>query len=100
MVSVILKGRRIEALAISGGQFFEWRFLVPGMWWQAHPFSVSARPQAPYLRLTVKVVGDFTSAVARLRPGHPGGRGRALRSLHGARPPAPQGGAASPAASA
>lgn len=71
VVSVILKGRRVEALAISGGQFFEWRFLVPGLWWQAHPFSISARPQAPYLRLTVKVVGDFTSAVARLRPGTP-----------------------------
>ena len=69
VVSVILKGRRIESLAVAGGQFFEWRFLVRGMWWQAHPFSISARPQAPYLRLTVKVVGDFTSAVARLRPG-------------------------------
>ncbi len=69
VVSVILKGRRLEALAVSGGQFFEWRFLVPGLWWQAHPFSISARPQPPYLRLTVKVVGDFTSAVARLRPG-------------------------------
>jgi predicted ferric reductase len=69
VVSVILRGRRIEKLAVSGGQFFEWRFLVPGLWWQAHPFSISARPQAPYLRLTVKVVGDFTSAVARLRPG-------------------------------
>lgn len=69
VVSVILKGRRIEALAVSGGQFFEWRFLVPGLWWQAHPFSLSARPQAPYLRLTVKVVGDFTAAVAGLRPG-------------------------------
>ena len=69
VVSVILQGRRVESLAIAGGQFFEWRFLVPGLWWQAHPFSISARPQAPYLRLTVKVVGDFTSAVARLRPG-------------------------------
>jgi predicted ferric reductase len=69
VVSVILKGRRLEALSISGGQFFEWRFLVRGLWWQAHPFSISARPQAPYIRLTVKVVGDFTSAVAKLRPG-------------------------------
>jgi predicted ferric reductase len=66
VVSIILKGRRLEQLAVSGGQFFEWRFLVPGMWWQAHPFSISARPQPPHLRLTVKCVGDFTTALARL----------------------------------
>jgi predicted ferric reductase len=69
VVSVILKGRHLERLAVSGGQFFEWRFLVRGMWWQAHPFSISARPRPPYLRLTVKCVGDFTSALARLPVG-------------------------------
>jgi predicted ferric reductase len=44
VVSVICEGRRLDRLAVSGGQFFEWRFLAPGMWWQAHPFSLSARP--------------------------------------------------------
>ena len=69
VVSITLKGRHLEHLAVSGGQFFEWRFLAPGMWWQAHPFSISARPRPPYLRLTVKCVGDFTSALARLPVG-------------------------------
>ena len=69
VVTVILRGRHLERLAVSGGQFFEWRFLARGMWWQAHPFSISARPQPPYLRLTVKCVGDFTSALARLPVG-------------------------------
>lgn len=69
VVTVVCRGRRLERLAVSGGQFFEWRFLAPGMWWQAHPFSLSALPRPPYLRLTVKVVGDFTAAVARLQPG-------------------------------
>lgn len=69
VVSVICSGRKLDRLAVSGGQFFEWRFLVPGMWWQAHPFSLSARPSPPYLRLTVKGLGDFSSAVSRLRPG-------------------------------
>ena len=69
VVSITLKGRHLEHLAVSGGQFFEWRFLARGMWWQAHPFSISARPQPPYLRLTVKCVGDFTSALARLPVG-------------------------------
>jgi len=59
----------LDRLAIAGGQFFEWRFLTRGMWWQAHPFSLSARPQPPFVRLTVKGVGDFSSAVAQLRPG-------------------------------
>jgi ferredoxin-NADP reductase len=39
------------------------------MWWQAHPFTLSARPSPPYLRLTVKGLGDFSAAGARLRPG-------------------------------
>jgi len=69
VVSVICEGRRLDRLAVSGGQFFEWRFLVRGMWWQAHPFSLSARPSPPYLRLTVKGIGDFSAAVARLQPG-------------------------------
>lgn len=69
IVSVICRGRRLEQLAVSGGQFFEWRFLTPGLWWQAHPFTLSARPSPPYVRLTVKVVGDFTEAVSKLKPG-------------------------------
>jgi predicted ferric reductase len=69
VVSVVCKGRKLERLAFSGGQFFEWRFLTRKLWWQAHPFSLSARPVPPYLRLTVKDVGDFTNAVAQLRTG-------------------------------
>ena len=69
VVSIVLKGRHLDRLAVSGGQFFEWRFLAPGMWWQAHPFSISAAPRPPYLRLTVKGVGDFSSALRHLEPG-------------------------------
>lgn len=67
--SIILKGRNLERLRVSGGQFFEWRFLARGLWWQAHPFSISARPNPPQLRLTVKEVGDFTSALSQLPVG-------------------------------
>lgn len=69
VVSVILEGRDLDRLAVAGGQFFEWRFLTRGMWWQAHPFSVSALPQPPNLRLTVKGVGDFSRAIAQVTPG-------------------------------
>jgi predicted ferric reductase len=69
VVSVICAGRNLDKLAVAGGQFFCWRFLTPGMWWQAHPYSLSALPQPPYLRLTVKGVGDHSSSLAKLRPG-------------------------------
>jgi ferredoxin-NADP reductase len=46
-----------------------WRFLTRGSWWQAHPYSLSALPQPPYVRLTVKAVGDHSASLARLRPG-------------------------------
>lgn len=69
VVSVILQGRDLSRLPVAGGQFFEWRFLTRGMWWQAHPFSISAMPRPPHLRLTIKTVGDFTAGVAQLKPG-------------------------------
>jgi ferredoxin-NADP reductase len=69
VVSVICSGRHLDKLAVAGGQFFCWRFLTPRMWWQAHPYSLSALPQPPYLRLTVKGVGDHSAGLAKLRPG-------------------------------
>ena len=69
VVSVICSGRQLDRLAISGGQFFCWRFLAKGMWWQAHPFSLSALPRPPYLRLTAKAVGDYSASLAYLRQG-------------------------------
>jgi len=69
VVSVICTGRRLDRLAVSGGQFFFWRFLTKGVWWQAHPYSLSALPQPPYLRLTVKAVGDHSALLGTIRPG-------------------------------
>jgi predicted ferric reductase len=69
VTSVICKGRHLDRLGVAGGQFFAWRFLVREMWWQAHPYSLSALPSSSYLRLTVKAVGDHSSQVARLQPG-------------------------------
>jgi predicted ferric reductase len=69
VVSVICSGRRIEQLAVSGGQFFKWRFLTKELWWHAHPYSLSALPRPPYLRVTIKGLGDQSRAVATLKPG-------------------------------
>ena len=69
VVSVICEGRRLDRLPVSGGQFLFWRFLTRDLWWQAHPFSLSALPRPPYLRVTIKALGDQSSAIARIRPG-------------------------------
>ena len=34
----------LDRLPVSGGQFLHWRFLRRGLWWQAHPYSLSALP--------------------------------------------------------
>jgi len=67
--SVILTGRRLDRLAVSGGQFFQWRFFTKELWWHAHPYSLSALPRPPYIRVTVKGLGDQSRAVALLKPG-------------------------------
>jgi len=67
--SLVVSGRSLDRLPLSGGQFFLWRFLVPGLWWQAHPYSVSALPSGDRMRVTVKDFGDHSRALARLRPG-------------------------------
>ena len=67
--SVICSGRELDRLDVSGGQFLLWRFLARGIWWQAHPYSLSALPQKSSLRLTVKQVGDHSKALSELPVG-------------------------------
>lgn len=69
IVSIYISGRRLDRLPARAGQYFRWRFLTAGAWWQAHPFSLSAAPNDRWLRLTVKVVGDHTSQLRNLRVG-------------------------------
>jgi ferredoxin-NADP reductase len=69
VVSLVLEGHRLDRLAVAGGQFLQWRFLRPGLWWQAHPYSLSALPTSTHLRVTVKDLGDHSSELARVRAG-------------------------------
>lgn len=69
VISVYMTGRRLDALACEGGQFFIWRFLHPHGWWEAHPYSLSAAPDGETLRITVRAAGDGTRQLARMRPG-------------------------------
>jgi predicted ferric reductase len=67
--SIYIEGRRIDEIQARAGQFFRWRFLTGGSWWQAHPFSLSAAPNGQWLRLTVKAVGNHTEQLKWLEPG-------------------------------
>jgi predicted ferric reductase len=69
VVSLRIGGRRLDRLGARAGQFFLWRFLTAGRWWQSHPFSISAAPDGRTLRITVKDVGRFTHDLAAIRPG-------------------------------
>ncbi|GAA0375860.1 ferric reductase [Acrocarpospora corrugata] len=69
VISVYLSGTHLDDLRAEPGQFFRWRFLAPGMWWTANPYSLSAPVNPRYLRITVKVIGDHSRALSRLRPG-------------------------------
>ncbi|MEU8263381.1 ferric reductase-like transmembrane domain-containing protein [Micromonospora sp. NPDC048999] len=68
-ISIYLTGHRLNQIDLLGGQYFRWRFLNPGCWWQSHPFSVSAAGNSHWLRLTVKVVGAHTAELRDLAKG-------------------------------
>lgn len=68
-VSIYIKGRRLHELNAEPGQFFRWRFLARGYWWQSHPFSLSAVPSDDLMRITVRDLGDHSAALGALKPG-------------------------------
>ncbi|MCF4137517.1 ferredoxin reductase family protein [Streptomyces sp. Tue 6430] len=69
IVSVLIGGRRLHRMGAEAGQFFRWRFMAPGMRFSSHPYSLSAAPRPELLRITVKAIGDHSSALRGLKPG-------------------------------
>ena len=69
IISIYVSGKNIAKLGAKGGQFFNWRFLTSEHWYQSHPFSLSAAPKHNQLRLTVKNLGDHSSALVNLKKG-------------------------------
>jgi len=69
VVSVWMRGRRLDRLGAAAGQFFTWRFLTGPGWTRGHPYSLSAAPTADRLRITVKDLGDGSGRLGDLRPG-------------------------------
>jgi ferredoxin-NADP reductase/DMSO/TMAO reductase YedYZ heme-binding membrane subunit len=69
VVSVLLRGRDLDRLRASAGQFFTWRFLAGSGWTRGNPYSLSAAPTPTHLRISAKDLGDGSRRLARLKPG-------------------------------
>ncbi len=69
VTSIVISGRYLDELGAEPGQFFRWRFLVRGLWWTSSPYSLSAPPGQGQLRITVKVAGDHSRLLAKVKPG-------------------------------
>jgi len=67
--SIVMRGLDLDGLHATGGQFFIWRFMARGQWWQAHPYSLSAHPRNAELRITVRALGTGSADLAGIRPG-------------------------------
>jgi predicted ferric reductase len=67
--SIVIKGRNMSRFEVSGGQFFQWRFMARDLWWHSHPYSLSALPRPPFIRVTIKRLGMQSLAATRLKPG-------------------------------
>jgi predicted ferric reductase len=67
--SLHVSGPGLRRLRVAGGQFFNVRAMSRGLWWQAHPFSVSAAPTSAGLRFTIKELGEDSASLLRVRPG-------------------------------
>jgi predicted ferric reductase len=65
-VSIYVQGNRFTELGAEPGQFFRWRFLTRELWWQSHPYSLSAMPSDDLMRVTV---GDPGDDIRALKPG-------------------------------
>ena len=67
--SIHVAGPGVARLRVAGGQYFNMRALTRHLWWQAHPFSISAAPTTNGIRFTVKELGEDSSRLLQMRPG-------------------------------
>ena len=69
VASLVITGPGVDDLAARPGQFVCLRVLTRDLWWQAHPYSLSAASRPGALRLTVKALGDASARTLSVRPG-------------------------------
>jgi predicted ferric reductase len=64
-----LAGGNLHKMTGDAGQFVIVRPMVKGLWWQAHPFSLSAAPTTDGLTISVKTLGEGSASISRLPRG-------------------------------
>jgi predicted ferric reductase len=69
VASLVITGRGVDRLGARPGQFVGLRIMTRDLWWQAHPYSLSAAPKPGALRLTVKALGDASTRTLSVAPG-------------------------------
>ena len=67
--SVWISGRALSSLGAHAGQFLNVRFWHRGLFYEAHPYSLSAPPSDSMLRITIKTLGDASSLTAGIPVG-------------------------------
>jgi predicted ferric reductase len=68
-VELRLAGGGLNKMVGDAGQFVIVRPLAKGLWWQAHPFSLSAAPTTHGLKISVKSLGDGSASIGALPRG-------------------------------
>ncbi|MDQ4039960.1 MAG: ferredoxin reductase family protein [Actinomycetota bacterium] len=69
IVSIYMTGVQLHRLHAEPGQFFRWRVMSKGLWYSANPYSLSAPVHMDLIRITVRLSGDHSRALAAVRPG-------------------------------
>ena len=69
--SLYLEGSDEKFTRRKAGQFASLMIMRPDGWSEPHSFSLAGAPEDSVLRLTIKKVGKFTSAIPDLKPGTP-----------------------------
>ncbi len=62
--SIFITGTHMERFSYIPGQFVIARFLERGVWYEAHPFSISSGSGKGDIRLTIKESGDYTKKLS------------------------------------
>ena len=69
VITLTVTGKDIEHLKAKTGQFLMWRFMEKGLWWHAHPFSLSASPTSDSLRVTIRALGNGSERIQDIKVG-------------------------------
>ena len=69
VASLVITGPGVDTFAARPGQFVGLRVLTRDLWWQSHPYSLSAATQPGALRLTIKALGDASTRTIAVEPG-------------------------------